>query len=86
MFVPELGCYPDDGAGAGPGGVGPELAQVGVVGASGLVLGGDDRAGVGVPGEDVEGEVADGDPGADRLERNAELPAQEVRVVGEPGE
>ena len=67
MFVPELGCYPDDGAGAGPGGVGQELAQVEVVGASGLVLDGDDRAGIGVPGEDVEGEVADGDLGADEL-------------------
>ena len=67
MFVPELGCYPDDGAGAGPGGVGQELAQVEVVGASGLVLDGDDRAGIGVPGEHVEGEVADGDLGADEL-------------------
>ena len=75
MFVPELGCYQDDGAGAGPGGVGQELAQVEVVGAGGLVLNGDECVGVDVPGEDVEGEAAAGDPGPDELEGNAEFPA-----------
>ena len=58
---------------------------MGVVGRLELVLDGDQHARTGVPGEDVEGQLAHRVFLRDEFQSHAEFLAEQVEVLGEPG-